>query len=160
MVGRKRVPTSLRVARGNPRGKPLPKHEPKPDLGAIMPDDLSDAAKRHWDVVSKRLVKFGILTVADSLAFEVYCELYVRWKEAERKLKVEGLVIHSKRAHRGVQSPYVTIANKTARELRMYMAEFGMTPSSRSRVVVHNPKGSAKKSTGRLRGLDDDDQDD
>ena len=57
-----------------------------------------------------------------------------RWYEAEAKLKEYGVML----AHAGnlYPSPYVRIARNSAKEMRAWMIEFGVTQSSRSRVSV------------------------
>lgn len=41
-----------------------------------------------------------------------------------------------------IQSPYLAIANKAHEQMTKLLAEFGMTPSSRSRCMVAKPDDS------------------
>jgi phage terminase small subunit len=43
-----------------------------------------------------------------------------------------------------MQSPYLQIANKSMAEMRKWLTEFGMTPSSRAGMKVENPKPKSK----------------
>jgi P27 family predicted phage terminase small subunit len=39
-----------------------------------------------------------------------------------------------------MQSPYLAILNKAIEQMRTFIVEFGMTPSSRARVTVTKPR--------------------
>ena len=58
-----------------------------------------------------------------------------RWVEAEANLQKYGTVVFTK-AKFPVQSPYLGIANRAMEIMMKALVEFGMTPSSRSRVRV------------------------
>ena len=60
---------------------------------------------------------------------------------AERNLKKYGEVILSPDKKFPVQSPYLAIANKAIEQMLKILIEFGMTPSSRSRVQMTPPSG-------------------
>ena len=129
-----RTPTALRVLSGNPSKRPLPTNEPQPELGADMPDWLSDEAKAHWGVVSKQLHDVGVLTKMDGVALGLYCEAFARWKHANEQVIKCGPVVKAPSGF-PVQSPFLSIANKAWEQMLRILLEFGMTPASRSRVV-------------------------
>jgi len=83
--------------------------------------------------MSKRLHAAGLLTEIDVAAFTVYCVAWGQYVEAQEKLKSHGAVIIGP-SNFPVLSPYVALANKAAEQLMRAAVEFGMTPSSRSRV--------------------------
>jgi P27 family predicted phage terminase small subunit len=65
----------------------------------------------------------------------MYCVIFVRWKKAERMVREKGEIIKTA-AGNIIQNPYLSIANRALDQLNKLGAEFGMTPSSRSRVKV------------------------
>lgn len=134
IAGRKPKPTQLRIVEGNREHRPINEDEPKPrPLIPSCPSWLDKEAKREWQRIAKQLHTLGILTEIDRVALAAYCQCYSKWRQAEAKAKIE--IYETENGYQS-QSPYINIANKYLRELRALMAEFGMTPSSRSRIHV------------------------
>lgn len=77
----------------------------------------------------------GVLTKADLQAVEIYAETYGIWLEATQEVHKSGLVVEAGNGYPG-QNPYLRIANDAAKRLQSMLTEFGMTPSSRSRITV------------------------
>ena len=75
----------------------------------------------------------GILTRLDQRALLVYCNTWSYYREAEKKLSKEGMTLYS---HNGspIQNPSATVMHTARKDLMKLLAEFGMTPSSRTRV--------------------------
>lgn len=138
MRGRKPTPTALKIMRGNPGKRALPKDEPTPPSGATAPDWLSPLAAEHWPTIARQLEDAHVLTVIDAPALALYCEAFARWKQASAHVLQHGEVIESPM---GVmkQSPHLQIANKAHDQMTKMLIEFGMTPSSRSRVTKAKP---------------------
>ncbi|MFC0130611.1 phage terminase small subunit P27 family [Ralstonia solanacearum] len=134
MKGRKPTPTALKIVRGNPGKRALPKDEPTPPAGADAPDWLSPLAAEHWPLIAKGLEDARVLTVMDAPALALYCEAFVRWKHANEQLVKSGMVVKAPSGYL-IQSPYLSIANKAFDQMTKMLIEFGMTPSSRSRVT-------------------------
>lgn len=139
MRGGKPVPTHLKIVRGNPGKRPLPKNEPQPEPGADMPDWLSPEAAKHWPKVAKQLDDAGVLTQMDAHALALYCEAFARWKHANDQVSKYGPIVKAPNGF-PMQSPYLAIANKAWSQMMKTLVEFGMTPSSRTRVAVAKPK--------------------
>jgi len=139
--GRKPQPTALRVLRGNPGRRPLPPDEPQaPALdGADVPDFLSDDARAEWVRLVPLLTSCGVLTETDRSALGAYCTSYGQWKEATAQIKRFGMVLKTKEGRLPVVSPYVKIAHNALLQMRAFLVEFGMTPSSRVRVHAKPP---------------------
>jgi len=85
--------------------------------------------------MSQQLLRLGLLTVIDWAAFAAYCTVFGRWVEAEEALKKTGPVVRAPSGY-PIVSPYYTVANQSLQQLRAYLNEFGMTPSSRSRISI------------------------
>jgi len=136
MPSPKPKPTALRILQGKPGHRPLNAHEPKPD--AAIPDcpaELSADAKAEWARLSPYLLRVGLITTADKSAFAAYCQAYGRWIDAERKLADEGELLLTDKNNL-VQNPRLWVANKALDQMYKFMVEFGLTPSSRTRLKV------------------------
>jgi P27 family predicted phage terminase small subunit len=142
MRGRKPTPTHLKLVRGNPGKRRLNAAEPAP--GRVLPappPELSRDARIEWDRVAGELHRIGVLSGIDRAALAAYCQAYGRWivaeraiaKMAERDQLTEGLMIKTTNGN-AVQNPLVGTANKAMADMVRYAAEFGMTPSARSRI--------------------------
>jgi P27 family predicted phage terminase small subunit len=137
-TGPKPTPTRLKRLKGNPGKRPLPKNEPQPDKPArvpMAPRHLDKIAKKEWRRMARELHKLGLLTALDTTALAGYCVAYSTWVMATEKIQKHGVLIKTPNGY-PVQSPFLQIANRAASEMRTWLVEFGMTPSSRSRVTV------------------------
>ena len=135
-AGRKPKPTALKVLEGNPGGRKLNKKEPKVSGGLpVCPAWLLPEAKNEWKRLAKKLYQMGILTVSDRTTFAAYCQSYARWREANEHLEEEGSVVFTKN---GFEQPsaWVAIANTNQKLMMQAAAEFGLTPSVRSRLAA------------------------
>lgn len=128
------TPTNLVKIRGNPGKRPVNEDEPQPT--AKMPNcppTLQGEARREWFRMGKQLLDLGLMTTIDKAALALYCTAWGDWNEAREQLQRFGTVITSPNNY-PIQSPYLAIANKAAAQMARMLIEFGMTPSSRSRV--------------------------
>jgi P27 family predicted phage terminase small subunit len=141
--GRKPKPTALKILHGTDQPSRMNPNEPKPSSDKVkMPDCLSPEAQECWEQVAQHLSDAGVLTNLDIHALTLYCEAYARWKTANDMVVRYGTVIKTKNGN-AVQSPYLAIANKGFDQLTKMMSEFGMTPSSRTRVSVADAVSSS-----------------
>lgn len=140
MRGRKPIPTELKKLAGNPGHRPINDLEPKPkrDLPRC-PSHLDKTAKAMWRKLSKELHVLGVLTNIDTELLSAYCQVYSRWKNAELMLQKSGEVIKTTNGNL-IQNPYLAIANRAIEQMAKLASEFGMTPSSRSRIKINEPE--------------------
>jgi len=132
--GAKPVPTRLKVLRGTDRPDRRNPHEPAVEAATPRcPAHLGVEAKREWRRASKQLAAVGLLAQIDRAAFALYCDSYGRWVEATEAIQTYGLMLKSPNGI-PMQSPYLAVANKAAEQVRLLLGEFGMSPSSRTRV--------------------------
>jgi P27 family predicted phage terminase small subunit len=134
MRGRKPQPSALKLLRGNPGKRHLP-DEPQPAALAdtAPPEWLAPDAQDEWRRLAPVLERLGVLTETDAQALTGYCETWATWKEATQKLREYGMVIKGD-GPLPVISPYVKIAHNATIQMRAFLIEFGMTPSSRAKV--------------------------
>ena len=134
------LPTNLKVLRGTAQPCRLNDKEPKPPPADIsMPDGLSQKEQQHWQQVAGYLQEAGVLTVMDVQALKLYCRIYVKWQESIYKLDEYGPVIKTKAGNPSL-SPYFKISQKYLDQLLAILREFGMTPSSRTKIHASSDK--------------------
>ena len=75
----------------------------------------------------------------DDAALAAYCQAFERFVEAERKIRQSGLLIKTTGGN-VIQNPLVGVANRAMEIMHKFLTEFGLTPSSRTRVAA-NPAG-------------------
>jgi P27 family predicted phage terminase small subunit len=139
MRGRKPKPTSQKRLEGNPGKRALNNAEPRPRVVLPRPPaHLSDDEKTKWKSLVKELHPLGLVTVLDLDQLSTYCVIWCRWMKAEKLVREKGEIIKTA-AGNIIQNPYLSIANRALEQLNKLGAEFGMTPSSRSRVKTETP---------------------
>jgi P27 family predicted phage terminase small subunit len=134
MVGRHPKPTAIKIQEGNPGHRPLNKHEPKFTGIPTCPQHLTKVARKEWRRVTKELSAAGLLSAVDRAALAVYCSAWARWIYAD-ELASKSEVIRTK-AGNIILNPLRSTANRAEEIMLKAAVEFGMTPSSRSRVTA------------------------
>ena len=139
MAGRKSIPSILKLLRGNPGKRPVNKQEPSPQAGVPdCPSWLTQKAKETWKQIAPILDGMRVLTKADRQALELLCDAYAEYRKARETILKRGLTYTSKTSEGKIIRPLpeVSIAADASRRLRAMLLEFGLTPSSRSRIQV------------------------
>jgi P27 family predicted phage terminase small subunit len=133
------TPTKIKLLRVNPGKRALNANEPKP-RSAIpsCPPHLNPVARKEWRRAIRELAALGLISNLDRAALAIYCEAYARWVFASDHIRKFGLIMKSPGGF-PIQSPYLAILNKAIEQMRTFIVEFGMTPSSRSRVTIAKP---------------------
>ncbi len=137
-------PTKIKLLKGNPGKRAINKNEPQP--GVVLsecPKWLKGEARAEWNRITPILYNIGVLTEIDISALEKYCVAHARWRQAEAVIdKARSLSTMSGNGS-PCALPEVSISQKYLTLAKAYLTEFGMTPSSRSKVVVlgNNDKG-------------------
>ena len=140
--GRKPKPTAVKLLEGNPGKRQLNIFEPVPDKAKKppkCPEWLEEEAKAEWKRLAKNLFELGILTDLDAQAVASYCQAYARWREAEEFISLHGSIIKTKSGY-WQQVPQVSIAHSNQKIMMQAAAEFGLTPSARSRIIAGDQK--------------------
>jgi P27 family predicted phage terminase small subunit len=149
MAGRKPKSTAVKNLEGNPGKRKLNNKEPVPARGMPdCPEWLLPEAKKEWQRLCDLMNQMGVLTEVDMAAFAAYCQSFARWKEAQEHIDSDGSTFETDKGYQQ-QTPWVGIANTNQKLLQA--SEFGLTPSSRSRIVAGNTKG--KEPEGEMEAL-------
>jgi P27 family predicted phage terminase small subunit len=132
MAGRRPTPEALKQLAGNP-GKRKPRPTVRPKGLASCPAWMAPAAKAEWKRLATELELLGLLGSTDQGALAGYCTAYANLVKAQRVINSQGFTY----THNGLEKkrPEVGIAQDAMREMRKFAQEFGMTPSSRSKVT-------------------------
>ncbi|MDA1129587.1 MAG: phage terminase small subunit P27 family [Chloroflexi bacterium] len=139
-MGRKPLPSEIKRLRGNPGHRPINDKEPQPEPRLTTPPSwLNQTAKREYRRMGKYLLKAGLLTELDDTALAAYAVSYSRWREANEQIDATGAIMPESNGRRAKPSPWVGIASSALKEMVKLMGDFGMTPSSRSGLVVTPP---------------------
>lgn len=155
--GRKPKPTAAKELAGNPGHRPLNENEPKPKASAARtPRGLGQEGSKFWRKYAPALAGLGILTEIDEPALRMAAEHFDIAVQAATELRRErplfdkdgapvfdgdgkqvmvtdGLVIEDKDGNLR-KNPLLQILRDNSTALRGYLTEFGMTPSSRSKI--------------------------
>lgn len=137
MSGPPPKPTRLKKLAGNPGKRKLNEREPEPPVPSTLPappDFLNKEGKREWMRAGRILLDAKVLTEADLAALAAYSALYSRLAEAERNLVKEGPIV--KVNGYPTLNTWLTVAKQCLKQMRAYMAELGLTPSSRTRIAA------------------------
>lgn len=142
-------PTVLRVLEGNPSHRPLNKREPKPRIATPTPPaGLDKAARAHWNLLIAELERIpSLLTAVDGGVLAMICQAHSEWEQADAIVQESGLTINVKDGQVWPH-PAVKIRDVAAKRYKALAAEYGLTPSSRSRINL--PKPSDEESDGIL----------
>ena len=101
--------------------------------------------------MGKVLHKLGLLTEMDLTAFASYCFQYSIWYQATLAIQEHGVLIKAQSGFPAI-SPHIAVANRAQADIRKWLTEFGMTPSSRTRINVNPPKKKSSRERFREKG--------
>jgi P27 family predicted phage terminase small subunit len=144
MPGPAPEPTELKKRRGNPGKRALNPHEPKPLVGLpAFPEHLPEEARVIWESLGSELVRNGIMTEMDGPALTDLVEMEILNRRLTEGLKdtTPILVVDVPAGEGGTavdakKNPLWALKLDYVRERRAQHAQFGMTPASRSKIVV------------------------
>jgi P27 family predicted phage terminase small subunit len=163
--GRKRTPTALKLVKGNPGKRALPANEAQPDLSRPKPPGfLGRDGRFEWARVIEVLFTNGLMTDLDVPALTAYCDAFGQWAQAVRALERDAKVDASKKygfvektsSGNNVQNPLVGIRNKARSDCVRFALEFGMSPSSRSKVNAVFPNKPANAAPAKKKNPADE----
>jgi P27 family predicted phage terminase small subunit len=140
--GRRALPSNLHVLHGTHRedrhGGGLSVQIVNPD----PPEGMPVGAITEWKKIAPVLSKYNLLSDLDLTALEIYCRVYARWMDAERRLEESGELVFETQTGYQTQSAYLNIINQCLKQMDTSLAHFGMTPATRERLkaIANQPK--------------------
>lgn len=134
MMGRKPLPTHLKLLKGTARKHRLPKNEPKPagDL-LVAPEWLSEQQKIAWAYAVANMAP-GQVKRCDRAVLTTFIIEEDRYRVASEGINASSLLV--KGSEGIVQNPLLRIASRACQNMLRAAAELGFTPSSRSRIEL------------------------
>jgi len=139
MAGRKPLPTQLKVVKGTARPHRMNPAEPKPTVATPPPPDhLDEPAAAKFTEMAALLARYGVMTELDVSALARYVVIWRRWLEAEAEVARRGPVVKTSNDNI-IQNPFLAVANKCLAQMGQIESEFGLTPSSRTRIRMAEP---------------------
>lgn len=144
--GPKPLPANVHQLRGNPSKLPAARFsdgvQPPVEI-PNCPPHLQPDAKKEWKRIAIELEALGLITKIDRAALAAYCSAWAEMVFCEQKISelngndpsgVAGLVTVTPSGY-SQMSVWTQIRNRAADRMMKFGAEFGMSPSSRSRVT-------------------------
>lgn len=137
--GRKPKPTEQKKLAGNPGKRKINEKEPKPEVVIPpAPDHLDGPALDEWHRVTAELQKLRMITAMDRAPLVALCQAWGDYIKACEEIEKEGEVLFSDKGN-AYLNPWTGIKTSAMDRILRISAEFGMTPSARSRLKVEMP---------------------
>lgn len=148
-------PTAIKILEGNPGKQKLNKDEPKPELLSKVPNPparLLPEAKKEWKRLAPAMVALGLLTEVDLSAFAELCQNYAYYLAADKEITAQGangpLVMQTAPSGYVQKHPLLGLRKQYYDTWRKALADFGLTPASRSRLAVATGDADGTKRAG------------
>lgn len=138
--GPKPLPTKIKVLQGTVRPEDLKRSQPKPTpIAPKCPSWLPKETRRLWKELAPQLEELRLLTVLDGHTFAIMLMHLSFAIEAAKRIKAEGIVAEDERGLPR-KHPLVQVLRDNSQAFKQYAAEFGLTPSARSRLDLADAK--------------------
>lgn len=136
-----RKPTAIRMIHGDKANR-FNHDEPVAPEGALTcPEGVTDVVRDIWDYTVDCLEQMGVADPSGRDTLLCYCEAVAAHRQASAVLAQSSVII--KGLHGGlVRNPALVVQEHSAVLIRALGAQFGLTPSSRSGIVVGGTKQS------------------
>lgn len=152
-------PTSLKILEGNPGKQKLNESEPKPKMLDTIPDPpkrLMKEAKKEWKRLAPTMVACGLLTTVDLSAFAELCQSYAYYLAVDAEILKEKdekgpLLMQTSSTGYTQAHPLLSLRRQYYDTWHKGLADFGLTPASRSRIIT------GEQTPGSAGRINDDD---
>lgn len=135
--GRKPKPSSQLKLNGTFRPDRHNADEPTPDVVVPkMPTFLKGEARKEWKRITPLLAAKKCITEWDMTLITAYCFEWGVYVMLCKKLKTEEDYIVTTINGNEIQSPLLNARNRAMKNFKEIATEFGLTPSSRTRLGV------------------------
>ncbi|MBI1396939.1 MAG: phage terminase small subunit P27 family [Betaproteobacteria bacterium] len=150
--GPKPLPANVHMLRGNPSKKPIASlldDVVRPDVSIPDPPEfLGPEAVAEWNRITGHLAKLGLVTELDRAVLTAYCTAWADLDWVERQIAAaaasdptgqDGRITKREGAAPRIGA-LVKMKYEVLASLDRFAAEFGMSPSARSRVTPSDPQ--------------------
>jgi P27 family predicted phage terminase small subunit len=151
--GKQPMPTALKILSAGRGRRPKAANEPQPSAQTpAMPEWLNAEAAAEWGRIVPELEAMGLLTLVDRATLATYCAAWSELHDATRTLDTEGRIIEvevfardsgEKVGTRKTIHPAVRLQREAFRLVKQFLGEFGLSPSSRTRLTVPKKQDEA-----------------
>ena len=138
--------TNMRILEGNPSRRPINTDEPQPELGAVCPLWVTDAARAVWEEVAPILINCGILTRADQVMFAAWCDAVANYKAVSLEIEnTANLRTSDDPVYAQKQIKSLIASQRNYAELMIrFGTKFGLSPGDRTGLKVNKLKERSK----------------
>lgn len=144
-------PSKQKMLEGTYRKDRAAKNEIAPLPGTpVRPSWLDARARREWDRVVPQLAALGVLSDVDQALLADYCAAQGLAQKAQEQLNRQGLVITVPGGAKQ-KNPLIKIAQEARAQARLLAAEFGLSPSSRSRISAPDKDEGLAEANERMK---------
>lgn len=141
-------PTAIKELEGNPGKRAINHDEPKVPKGVPeMPKGMGTAAKRHWRIFVRELMTVGVLSIVDGIALAEACKCAALAEKyfiaAQKEPMVQEIYFNKEGEPAGTKwkpNPAMPAYIMCSKNMKQYLIEFGLTPSSRTKLRIEKPK--------------------
>lgn len=145
-MARPRKPTNILKFSGafakNPKRARERANEPQlPPGSGSMPDWLDHDAQAEWGRIVPDLESSGVMSRVEASALGAYCLAVSHLRKAQAEVFKDGVTIMTEGGLK--KHPAMNVVKDCSLLIKAFATEFGMTPSSRSRVnakPIETPK--------------------
>jgi P27 family predicted phage terminase small subunit len=151
-------PTAIKVMRGTFRADRANVGEPPalPVSSLAAPSWLDGEGRKVWRRLVRHCDRLKVLSDSDLPLLSLLCDQWAVYLEASAFLREHGSVYSLRDADGNVKAvmpfPQVSIRNRAAEHVRRLSAEFGLSPSARSRVNGRAEDGPVDELAAFLEG--------
>lgn len=151
--GRKALPATVHLLRGNPSKKSAAELKAMQDKNVESalpvkippcPAFLTKDAKAEWKRISKDLAVLGMVNELDRSELAVYCQAWADWKKAREMIGGLGELGMIDKTPNGFKqtSVWMQIANRAEERMNKAGSNFGFSPAARAKLrQTQQPQG-------------------
>lgn len=136
ITGPKPTPPALKILRGNPGGRAIPKTVKVTPHVPRCPAWLSPLARKEWKRATRELDKLGLMTRLDLALLAAYCAAVAQMAECSEYIEKQGGVVKYLKGRNSQTAMHLSTMRAAQAFIKAAAAEFGMSPSSRGRITI------------------------
>lgn len=141
--GRPKKPTKVKKSQGTYRKDRDKGPEPEYKLIANKPPAfLNKKEKSEWKYLVSMLTDSGVAKASDAHALTMLAKDIVEYLTMSSKVEKDGNFIKS--GERTEYAPWLIVRNQAWDRVYKMMGQFGLTPASRSKIIVERKKEKSK----------------